>query len=58
MANLRMIVIVAMVLAAAGATVWLAYHARSVGQPTWMAAIGPGLLILGLVVHLRGRKRP
>lgn len=58
MANLRMIVIAAMVLVAAGATVWLAYHARSIGQPIWMAAIGPGLLILGLIVHLNGRRRP
>jgi hypothetical protein len=58
MATLRMIAIVAMVLVAAGATVWLGYHARSVGQPTWMAAIGPALLVLGLVVHLNGRGRP
>lgn len=51
MPTTRLVLIVAFVLVAAGATLALAYAVAGEIQPGWMAALGPLLLVATLVAH-------
>jgi hypothetical protein len=57
MAGLKITVLVVAVIILAGATIWMAHSATDVGMPIWAAALGPVLLALTLIVHLKGRRK-
>ncbi|MFO1175514.1 MAG: hypothetical protein U1E48_09960 [Paracoccaceae bacterium] len=56
MPTTRLVLILAFVVLAVGATLALAYAVAGEIQPGWMAALGPLLLIATLVAHFTGRK--
>jgi hypothetical protein len=48
--------ILAVILIAA-ATIWMAFSSAAIGLPVGVAAMGPILLVLTLVVHWMGRRK-
>ncbi|MDW4548569.1 hypothetical protein R5H32_04310 [Defluviimonas sp. D31] len=53
----RLVLIIALVLAAGAATVAMALAFAGTGAPFWLAAMGPVLLLAALIARLR-RRRP
>ena len=53
----RLVLIIALVLAAGAATVAMAVAFAGTGAPFWLAAMGPILLLAALIARLR-RRRP
>lgn len=56
MVSIRVAFVVVMVIAVAGATVWMAWMAREAGMAAWGVALGPILLALTLSAHFKARK--
>lgn len=53
----KLALLVIAVMIAAAATVWLAFLVKGAGQPLWMAALGPLLLIATLIAHYQKKNR-
>ncbi|MFZ1728410.1 MAG: hypothetical protein WBO29_07770 [Albidovulum sp.] len=49
--NLRILLLIAIVIAAAGMSIWMALVWSANGGPLWATALGPVLLALYLVVR-------
>lgn len=53
----RFVLLIAVVIVLAGATVWLAFQAAGAGLAPWAAALGPLLLIAAIVLRIRRRRQ-
>jgi hypothetical protein len=57
MQTARYVVLLAMVLVAAGATIAMALAYARMGGPVWQAALGPLLLAGCIALHFWGRRK-
>ncbi|MDH5453670.1 MAG: hypothetical protein OEX14_09985 [Paracoccaceae bacterium] len=53
--TIRYLLLIALVLAAAALTIWIAMVWASAGAPVWQAALGPVLLAVYLLVRMRNK---